>query len=136
MDIETTATATATAPKTTATKTATIVTAPKTTATKTTGMAPATTATTTTAPDAASGFAARALGWVSLALSLGAMMMIFFGDPYWLALPCSAIGAAVGFVAIRGNEKDYASSHLGFNIGIFNGALWVIVLVVPKFMGL
>lgn len=69
-------------------------------------------------------------GWLSLAFAATGMVLIFVGDPFWLGLPISVLASPAGWYALRRGQDKHVGAHLGFNFGLFNLFLWLLLIVV------
>ena len=69
-------------------------------------------------------------GWLSLALAVAGMVLIFLGDPLWLGLPSSAAAVLAGRFALRRGQDHHAAPHLGLALGLFNLFVWLLLIVL------
>lgn len=76
------------------------------------------------------------LGWVSLSLAAAALVLICLGDPLWLALPITLLGALAGHRCIRRGHEGHVGALIGKNLGLFNLFFWfLLVFLVPLIFG-
>ncbi|MAX27465.1 MAG: hypothetical protein CMJ19_23450 [Phycisphaeraceae bacterium] len=66
--------------------------------------------------------------WFSIALTTIGLVLICLGDPYWLSLPASILGILTGGYALRHGQDNHACAHIGFNVGMFNLLLWLLLM--------
>lgn len=77
----------------------------------------------------------RAMSWLSLVLAVAGILLICAGDPLYLALPSSVVGALVGWHALRrSDENTHAAAHLGLNLGVFNLFIWLLLIVFMPYL--
>jgi hypothetical protein len=71
-------------------------------------------------------------GWLSIVFTTIGMILICNGDPYWLSLPDSILGILAGGYALRYGQDNHIGAHIGFNVGMFNLLLWLLLIVVMQ----
>jgi len=77
------------------------------------------------------------LGWVSLTLAVAGLVLSCLGDPFWLALPSSLLGAQAGHLCMRRGHENHVGALIGLNLGLFNLFFWVLLVVlVPLVFGM
>lgn len=77
------------------------------------------------------------LGWVALTLALTGLVLSCLGDPFWLALPSSLLGALAGHLCLRRGHESHVGALIGKNLGLFNLFFWfLLVVLVPLIFGM
>lgn len=74
------------------------------------------------------------VGWLSFGLAIAGIVLVCAGDPFWLALPCSAVAIWTGHFSIHHGQPQHAGAHLGFNLGLFNLLLWVMLILLMQYV--